>query len=96
VYDVLVTDDFAFRAEVDEFLQVNLHMEVSNWTPRVAREVKKVFKDAMEAFRLEGFGRMYTITPNPKFVKRMAGGEDRGAVDYNGTKHQIIVWELEG
>jgi len=95
MFDVLVTEDFAFRAEVDEYAQVNLHMEVSNWNKSVAKQVKKLFKDVKEGFRLEGFSHLYTITPNPKFAKLLDGWEDRGGLDVDGKPHQVIVWELE-
>lgn len=47
-------------------------MDVYKWTPRVAREIKKAYKDAKEAFYLEGFQTLYAITKKPKFVELVA------------------------
>jgi len=91
MFDILTTDDFSFRAEVDEFAQVLLHVEVYKSTPRVFKQMRVVFEDAKEALHLEGFSRMYTITPNKKFVDMVTkGGESKG--DFKGN--EVIVWEL--
>lgn len=94
MFNLLTTDDYSYRAEVDEHLQVVLHMDVYRWTPRVAKELKKVFEDSKEAFRLEGFSTMYTITPNPKFVRMIGGGELECKLTHNGEEHEVIYWKL--
>lgn len=94
MFDVLTTEDFSFRAEVDEFAQVVLHMDVYKWSPRTAREIRSVFKDAKEAFRLEGFSRLYTITTNPKFVRMIGGGESLGKLPHLSREYEVISWEI--
>jgi len=91
MFDILTTEDFSFKAEVDEYAQVLLHMDVYTPTPRVFREIRNTFKDAKEALHLEGFSLMYTITPNKKFVDMVTeGGECKGEFEGN----EVIVWAL--
>jgi hypothetical protein len=96
MFDVLVTEDYAFRAEVDEMFQVNLHAEAYNWNKTVLKDMRKVFEDAKEGFRLEGFSKLYTISPNPKFCRLFAGHEDLGVISINGEEHSILSWDLGG
>ena len=91
MFDILTTEDFSFRAEVDEYAQVLLHVEVYKSTPRVFKQMRMLFEDTKEALHLEGFSRMYTITPNKKFVYMVTkGGESKGEFEGN----EVIVWEL--
>ena len=96
MFDVLVTEDYAFRAEVDEMFQVNLHVEAYNWNKTVLKEMREVFEEAKEGFHLEGFSKLYTISPNPKFCKLFAGYEHLGTVDFEGVEHHILSWDLGG
>lgn len=95
MYDLFICDDFALRAEVDEYEQILLHCEVSNWSKSVAKRYKAVTKDLKEALYLEGFEKAYTITPNPKFAKLIDGWEHLSDLEYQGEKLEVIVWELD-
>lgn len=94
MYDVYTDEDISIRAEVDEFLQVLLHMEVSNWSKSVASKAKRMSVDTLEALRLEGFTTAYTVTPNPKFVKSICGGTSMNCLSYEGTEYEVILWDL--
>ena len=92
MYDILTTDEFSFRAEVDEYNQVLIHLDVYISTPRVFRKMRSLFKDTKEALHYEGFTHMYTITPNKKFVDMITkGGIDKG--EFEGR--EVVVWELD-
>jgi hypothetical protein len=94
MYDIYVDEDIEIRAEVDEFTQVLLHMEVFNWNKSVARKAKMLSTDTLEALRLEGFTIAYTITPNPKFVKLICGGELISSLTHDNIKYEVITWDL--
>ena len=92
MYDLLTTEEFSFRAEVDEYNQLLLHMDVFKSTPRVFRKIRQVFKDTKEALHYEGFKLMYTITPSKRFVDLLTtGGVHRG--EFEGR--EVIVWQLD-
>ncbi len=95
MYDIYVDEDIEIRAEVDEYLQVLLHMEVNNWNKEVRRKAKMLSSDTLEALRLEGFSVAYTVTPNPKFVKLICGGTPMGPVEHNGKVYEVVTWELD-
>jgi len=96
MFDVLVTEDYAFRAEVDELFQINLHVDAYNWNKSVLKEMREVFEEAKEGFHLEGFSKLYTVTPNPKFCKLFKGYTDLGVVDIDGVGYNLITWDLGG
>lgn len=95
MYDVYVDEDIEIRAEVDEFMQVLLHMEVNSWNKVVRNKAKRLSSDTLEALRLEGFSVAYTVTPNPKFVKLICGGSSMGPVEHDGKEYEVITWVLD-
>lgn len=95
MYDVYVDEDIEIRAEVDEHMQVLLHMDVNNWSKKVRGKAKRLASDTLEALRLEGFTTAYTITPNPKFVKLICGGTAMSTIEYEGKTYEVITWELD-
>lgn len=95
MYDLLTTDEFSFRAEVDEYLQVLIHVDVFAWNKSVAKRAKAAAIDIKESLHLEGFSLAYTITPNPKFVNLIMPGESRGKVLFEEDMREVIVWELD-
>lgn len=94
MYDIHVDEDIEMRAEIDEFMQVLIHMDVRTWNRRVLKKAKGLCADASEALRLEGFTTAYTITPNPRFVKLVCGGEYVSSLTHDGIDYEVIVWEL--
>ena len=95
MYDVYIDDDIEIRAEVDEYLQVLLHMKVNSWSKEVRRKAKMLSADTLEALRLEGFVVAYAVTPNPKFVKLICGGTTMDTLEFDGRTHEVIIWELD-
>lgn len=95
MYDVYIDDDIEIRAEVDEHMQVLLHMEVFEWSRDIRKKAKRLSADTLEALRLEGFSVAYTVTPNPKFVKLICGGTLMGSVEHEGRTYEVITWELD-
>jgi len=94
MYDIYVDEDIEIRAEVDEFMQVLLHMDVNTWNRAVRKKAKQLASDTLEALRLEGFTTAYTVTPNPKFVKLICGGTCMSSVVYEETTYEVITWDL--
>jgi len=92
MYDVLVTDDFSIKAEVDEFYNVAIHVEVFNWNHTIRDSMIEYFTLIKEAFRLEGFKYLYSITPNPRFAKLMNDGW-KSVGEYEGN--EVLIWELD-
>ena len=100
VYNIIETENYKFRAEVDEYFNVCLHMDVYNWTPRVAKEIRRVYKTAREAFYLEGFNVLYTVTQKPKFIELVApdlkfikeGTTEVGYVSVYVDKLEDLTW----
>lgn len=95
-FDLYTTEDFSMWVQIDEWFQVRVHLDVTAWSTKVAKEIKSIWKEAKEALRLEGFSTLYTLTPNPKFVKMMGGGEVRDLLSFNGKEHTLVVWDIGG
>ena len=94
LYDVYSDEDISIKMEVDEFLQVCLHMDVMHWSKSVLKKSKRMAEYLKEALHLEGFETAYTITPNPKFVKLVFGGRVLNKITVDGIAYEVIVWEL--
>jgi hypothetical protein len=86
-------EDVAFEYEEDG-TRLALHCEVRRWSPSVLKKSYRVLGDFMNQKRKEGFDKMITITPNPKFAK-IFGGTSVGEVDYNEMKYEVVVWDLK-
>jgi hypothetical protein len=94
VYDVFTSDEFSFMAEVDEQGQLLLHMEIRVWTPTVLKRMRLIAEYGMEAFKRQGFTLAYCVTDNPKLVQMVYAGRLRKTMDFEGIKHEVIVWEF--
>lgn len=95
MYDVYLDEEVSIRAEVDDYSQVVLHLNVSNWAPSVCKKLKRLATDLKGALSLEGFETAYTITPNPKFVKLVFGGKVLDNITYEGVEYEVVVWDLK-
>jgi len=85
--------DILFEYEEDGTI-LALHCEVINWSPSILKRSYRVLGDFMNQKRKEGFAKMATITPNPKFAK-LFGGTSVGEVDHNEMKYEVVVWDLK-
>ena len=80
--------------EYEEFgASVLLHCEVLRWTPSIVKKGYMVLGDFMNTMRKQGFKRLVTVTPNPKFAK-LFGGKTENAFIYEGKEHEVVVWDL--
>lgn len=86
-------DDAVFEYEEDG-TRLALHCEVFNWSPSVLRKSYRVLGDFMNKKRKEGFEKMLTITPNPKFAK-LFGGTSIGTIEHDGKEYEVVVWDLQ-
>jgi hypothetical protein len=93
-YDVYVDEDISIKADVDEYYQLILHMDVQNWNGSVCKKAKRLGTYMKEAFRLEGFETAYTVTPNPKFVKLVFGGTSKGTLVHENIEYEVVAWDL--
>jgi len=94
LYDVYLDEDIRIKMEVDEFLQVCLHMEVLHWSRSVLKKSKRLAEYLKEALYLEGFETAYTVTPNPKFVRLVFGGSVFDKVIVDDINYEVVVWDL--
>lgn len=92
MYNLVENKDYRLYCNIDEMYQVNMHIDVKVWSPRVARQIALIFEEAKEALRLEGFNKIYTITPNPKFVRMVTTGGYTFEKMSGGV--EVIVWDL--
>ena len=69
-------------------------MEINNWSPAILKRMRLIAEDGMEEFKNQGFKLAYAVTDNPKLIQMVYAGELRKAVEYEGKKHELIVWEF--
>ena len=87
--------DSDFIIEVEDYLEnLLIHCEVFNWKPSVLRRGYSIFVKLEQYARDNGYTRMMTVTPNPKFAK-LVGGTTTSALEYENKTHEVIVWELK-
>jgi hypothetical protein len=94
MFDVFVSDDFSFKAEVDDYGQLLLHMEIVNWNHNILKRMQGIAKDGMEEFKNQGFTLAYCITHDPKLVQLVCPGESRNVLTMDDIRYEVIVWEF--
>lgn len=95
MFDVFISDDFSFKAEVDDHSQLLLHMEVVNWSPAILKRMRLIAEDGMKEFKNQGFSLAYCVTDNPKLVQMVCAGELRKTIEFKGKEHEVIVWDFQ-
>lgn len=68
-----------------------VHCEVHRWTPSVLKHGYKKFVEIHQYSKDWGYEYMFTVSPNPKFVK-LFGGEVVGKVQFDNKEYEVIVW----
>lgn len=86
------TEDYLFRIEYVED-SILLHCEVYNWKPSVLRRGYSVIASLMNEKGKEGYVRLFTVTPNPKFAK-LFGGMCINKFYHEGIHYEVVVWDL--
>lgn len=71
-----------------------LHCEAVNYSPSVFKQMLKVFARFLNECQENGLERVFTVSPNPKFVK-LFGGETVNSFYYEGIYYEEIVWDLK-
>jgi len=94
MFDVFVSDDFSFKAEVDSYGQLLLHMEIVNWNHSICKRMQVIAKDGLEEFKNQGFMLAYCVTYDPKLVQLVCPGEARNVVALDDIIYEVIVWEF--
>lgn len=95
MFDVFISDDFTFKAEVDQYGQLVMHMEVFNWSVEIYKRMRLIAEDGMKEFKNQGFTLAYCVTSNPRLVQMIYCGELRSTVMHEGIIHQVIIWEFQ-
>lgn len=86
-------EDFTFKLEDAGLKVANMHCTVYKWSPRVLRKCVTAFGKAMNLLALDGFKKVITVTPNPKFAY-MFGGTFTDSILYEGKYYEVIEWDL--
>jgi hypothetical protein len=94
MFDVFVSDDFSYKAEVDEHGQLLLHMEIVNWSHTILRRMQIVARDGMEEFKNQGFTLAYCVTDDPELVQLVCPGELRSVTALDDVEYEVIVWDF--
>lgn len=71
-----------------------LHCEATHYSPSVFKQMLKVFARFLNECQENGLERVFTVSPNPKFVK-LFGGETVNSFYYEGIYYEEIVWDLK-
>lgn len=88
-------EDSNFKFEIELVGDMaGLHCVVTHWSPSVLKHMYKVFVETQNLLADNGFKRMVTISPNPKFAK-LFGGDTIESLDKDGIRYEVIVWELK-
>lgn len=89
---IYLDEDFDFHATIVDG-EYYLHLETKKWSPSTYKMMKGYFKDFLSYMKENGVAQVFTISPNPKFVK-MFGGEVLGKVIHEEKEYEVIRWEL--
>ncbi len=87
--------DNDFIIEIEDYLgALVLHCEVSNWKPSVLRKGYSIFAK-LEQYAIDnGYSKMLSVSPNPKFCK-LVGGVSMSEIVYENKKYEVMIWELQ-
>lgn len=91
----VVKDCSDYRVAIEMFEGfVFLHCEVFKSTPRVIRELQKLFTLIKDWCFYMGASRLCTYTPNPKFATLMSGGFNHEFnYAHNGVEYEVYEWQ---
>ena len=71
-----------------------LHCTVERLTPRVLRLGYQVFANIGIEASDAGLKKMFTVTPNPRFVE-MFGGTSVNKFTLNDIEYEVMEWDLK-
>jgi hypothetical protein len=87
--------DLDFSIHVEDYEnKLLLHCDVFSWKPSVLRRGYSKFISLEEYAIHQGYGVMFTVTPNPKFVK-LFGGTPIYTFEYEKKLYEVIIWDLK-
>lgn len=69
-----------------------MHCEVLNWKPSVLKKMYEVFNTLQNEAKENGYEKLATISPNPKFAKLFGG--KTVMKNYMGMNLEVILWDL--
>ena len=71
-----------------------LHCTVRNWKPSVLKLMKGVFELFVQDAKDQGYKKLVTFTPNPKFCK-LFGGKYKDHMVVNDQYIEVYEWVLK-
>jgi len=69
--------------------EMHVHCEVLVWSPSVLRGLYKEFSLLKKYLRGEGYGEMFSVSPNPKFCELFCA-ESLGTFE----DYEVMRWDL--
>ena len=94
MFDVFISDDFSYTAEVDEYGQLLLHMEIVNWSHTILKRMQVMAREGLKEFKNQGFTLAYCVTHDPELVQLVCPGEVRNVTTLDGIEYEVIVWDF--
>jgi len=91
----LYYEDKDFKLELEKHEGIlYLHCVVTNWTPSSLRRGYLVFTRLQQDALDNGFSKMRTITPNPKFVE-LFNAYYLPSIEIEGKTYEVMEWDLK-
>lgn len=93
--DRIFYQDSDFNIGIEEYgNSLLLHCEVFNWKPSVLRRGYSQFARLEKYAKDKGYEKMFTVTPNPKFVNLLCG-QTVNRFEYEGIFYEVVIWDLK-
>jgi len=83
-----------YKLEIEPFADmVFLHCVVHRWTVSSLKHGYAKFGELMNQMAQQGYPKLITITPNPKFAQLFAG-DVVDKFSYNNENYEVVEWDL--
>lgn len=82
-------DTFSLEYVIDKDKNYCMHCDVFEWK---LSTLKKIYREFASFLSMSEGKLVYTISPNPRFVK-MFGGETISILNKDGKEYEVIIWE---
>lgn len=92
-FEIYSCNEFLFEGSYSNE-ELFLHVEVKDWRPSVLKKLYRVFGWFLDNCEKRGVKRLYTASPNSRFVK-LFNGVSLGTVTEKGKEYEVFIWELK-
>lgn len=91
-----VYEDEDFSVVLEERCSILfLHCYVDNYSKSVKKKMLDVFEELKQAAFYNGWGELYSYTPNGKFARLLPGAEKIDSFEEGGTEYEVFEWVLQ-